>query len=160
RAGLSRRACTKRDEDRPGASIMFTSSRPRDDRRGVVLVLILGILGLMAIIGVTFATFTGQSRVGARGFAQSVQRPLQNELMDYALAQLIGDTSEVRSAIRGHSMARDMYGHDAANNGYLASRPDGVAMLPFNDTRFYVTNYQQIGARPVYDLLTNIPLND
>ena len=59
---------------------MFTQPRPRrHERRGVVLVLILGMLGLLAIIGVTFATFTGQSRVGARSFAQSVQRPPQTD---------------------------------------------------------------------------------
>ena len=46
--------------------------------------------------------------------------------MDFALQQLIADTGDVRSALRGHSLARDMYGNDAANNGYLTSRPDGV----------------------------------
>src|SRR3954452_18237837 len=110
---------------------MFTQPRSRQhERRGVVLVLILGMLGLLAIIGVTFATFTGQSRVGARSFAQSVQRPPQTDVMDFALSQLIGDTGDVRSAIRGHSLARDMYGNDAGNNGYLAARPDGAVYPP------------------------------
>ena len=68
----------------------------------------------MALIGVTFATFTGQSRIGARNFAQSVNQPQRDELMDFALSQLISDTADIRSAIRGHSLARDMYGNDAA----------------------------------------------
>ena len=102
-------------------------------RRGIVLILILATLGLMAIIGVTFATFTGQGKIGARSFAQSVLAPQTGDLMDFALSQLIGDTSDIRSAIRGHSMARDMYGNDAANNGYLASRPDG-ARIPHGTT--------------------------
>src|SRR5437763_1346597 len=110
---------------------MFTQPRSRQhERRGVVLILILGILGLLAIIGVTFATFTGQSRVGARSFAQSIQRPPQSDIMDFALSQLIGDTGDVRSAIRGHSLARDMYGNDAANNGYLTNRPGGATVSP------------------------------
>ena len=67
----------------------------------------------MAVIGVTFATFSGQSRISARNFAQSVNQPQRDELMDYALAQLISDTADIRSAIRGHSLARDMYGNDA-----------------------------------------------
>lgn len=92
-------------------------------RRGVALILILGMLGLLALIGVTFATFTGQARVGARNYAQSVLRPQSGELMDFALSQLIGDTNDVRSAIRGHSLARDMYGNDAANNGYVDYNP-------------------------------------
>ena len=54
--------------------------------------------------------------------------------MDFALSQLIGDTGDIRSAIRGHSMARDMYGNDAANNGYLASRPDGAGVAPLTTT--------------------------
>ena len=46
------------------------AGQTRDDtnaeRRGIVLVLILGMLGLMALIGITFATFSGQSRISAR----------------------------------------------------------------------------------------------
>ena len=48
--------------------------------------------------------------------------------MDFALSQLISDTADIRSAIRGHSMARDMYGNDAFFNGYLTWRPDGAYM--------------------------------
>ena len=88
------------------------------------------MLALMAVIGVTFATFSGQSRISARNFAQSVNQPQRDELMDYALSQLICDTADIRSAIRGHSLARDMYGNDANFNGYLPSRPDGAVMPP------------------------------
>src|SRR5271166_3022606 len=118
---------------------MWTGTRPEQgkrERRGIVLVLILGVLALMAVIGVTFAAFSGQSRISARNFAQSVNQPQRDELMDYALAQLISDTADHRSAIRGHSLARDMYGNDAANNGYLTSRPDGAPSPPGNDPFF------------------------
>ena len=122
---------------------MLASTRPNQgkrERRGIVLVLILGVLALMAVIGVTFATFSGQSRISARNFAQSVNQPQRDELMDYALEQLISDTADIRSAIRGHSLARDMYGNDAQLiNGYLASRPDGAFMPPGNDPFFYIT---------------------
>ena len=92
-------------------------------RRGIVLILVLATLALMAVIGVTFATFTGQAKIGARSFAQSVLAPRPDDLMDFALQQLIADTGDVRSAIRGHSLARDMFGNDASNNGYLAGNP-------------------------------------
>ena len=121
---------------------MLASTRPNQGkrgRRGIVLVLILGVLALMAVIGVAFATFSGQSRISARNFAQSVNQPQRDELMDYALEQLIGDTADIRSSIRGHSMARDMYGNDGNFNGYLASRPDGAFMPPNNDPYFYIT---------------------
>ena len=123
--------------------MLASSRRNHRNRRGIVLVLILGVLALMAVIGVTFATFSGQSRISARNFAQSVNQPQRDELMDFALAQLISDTADIRSAIRGHSMARDMYGNDAANNGYLASRPDGVPKPPDNDPYFYITQRER-----------------
>ena len=69
--------------------------------------LVLAMLGLMALIGVTFATFTGQARM-SRNYALSVTRPSPADTMDFALSQLIGDTNDVRSAIRGHSMAQDV----------------------------------------------------
>ena len=129
------------------------------ERRGIVLVLILGVLALMAVIGVAFATFSGQSRISARNFAQSVNQPQRDELMDYALEQLIGDTADIRSSIRGHSMARDMYGNDGNFNGYLASRPDGDFMPPQSDPYFYITDVTA-GTGTLYNLTTNIPAND
>ena len=112
---------------------MLASIRPNQGkrgRRGIVLVLILGMLALMALIGITFATFSGQSRISARNFFQSMNQPQRDELMDYALSQLISDTPDIRSSIRGHSLARDMYGNDANFNGYLTSRPDGASHAP------------------------------
>ncbi len=79
--------------------------------------------------------------------------------MDYALEQLIGDTSDIRSVIRGHSMARDMYGNDGHFNGYLASRPDGAFMAPHGDSYFYITGVTA-GAGTLYVLTTNIPAGD
>ena len=99
---------------------MFVSRhRSHLQRRGIVLVLILGMLGLLALIGVTFATFSGQARVNARNFAMAQNTLSSSELMDYALTQLIDDTSNPLSALRGHSLKRDMYGNDASFNGYL-----------------------------------------
>ena len=54
--------------------------------------------------------------------------------MDFALAQLISDTNDIRSVIRGHSLARDMYGNDATSNGYLPFRPhDRAAVFDHRD---------------------------
>src|SRR5271157_3273836 len=146
-----------------GDSTMLASTRPnpgKRERRGIVLVLILGVLALMAVIGVAFATFSGQSRISARNFAQSVLAPRPDDLMDFALQQLIADTGDVRSAIRGHSLARDMYGNDASNNGYLTSRPDGAPKPPGTDPFFYVTGVSQVGTSTQYNLTTNIPVGD
>ncbi|MBX6316577.1 MAG: hypothetical protein IRY99_27230, partial [Isosphaeraceae bacterium] len=104
---------------------MFAHDRstPSRRRRGVVLVLILAMLGLLAVIGVTFATFTSQAQVGARFYAQAQYNPDPEQVFDYALSQLINDTNNPVSFIRGHSIKRDMYGNDAVTNGYLTQLP-------------------------------------
>jgi hypothetical protein len=129
---------------------MLPNTRSRPERRGIVLVLVLAMLGLLALIGVTFATFAGQSRINNRNYMQSVLQPQPDELIDYALSQLVGDTSDIRSAIRGHSLARDMFGNDAGNNGYVASSPYSGS--------FHITNITQttFGNSPAYALTTDI----
>ena len=153
-----------------------TTLQSRSKRRGIVLVLVLGMLALMALIGVTFATLAGQSLVSSRAFNQGVGRPQAETLMDYALAQLINDTNNPLSALRGHSLLRDMYGNDSvfrgafpANNpavetgGVLASRYiNGVgdhASLVFTNHAPRVNHTPAI-ATPFYDKIqyqTNIP---
>ena len=81
-------------------------------RRGVVLILILAMLGLLALIGVTFATFANQAKIGAEYTAQSVNAATADQVIDFALDQLINDSNNPKSAIRGHSLLRDMYGRD------------------------------------------------
>ena len=93
------------------------------ERRGVVLILVLALLSLMALIGVTFATISGQYQRSSRSFAQSLLNPPATDLVDYALNQLINDTGNPLSAIRGHSIKRDMYGNDAQYNGFLDRHP-------------------------------------
>ena len=44
-------------------------------RRGIVLILVLATLALMAVIGVTFATFTGQAKIGAGASRSRFLRP-------------------------------------------------------------------------------------
>jgi hypothetical protein len=132
----------------------------QSERKGIVLVLVLGILALMALIGVTFATFSGQSRVSARNFAQSVVQPQRDELMDFALAQLISDTPLRKSAIRGHSLARDMYGNDSSfGSGFLAVRPDGAYAPPNNDPYFYIVGIASLGGT-LYSLSANFTQDD
>ena len=99
---------------------MLTSRASRAGHRGIVLVLVLAMLGLLALIGVTFATFSGQARISKRQLhANRCIQPQADELMDFGLPQLITDTNDIRSVIRGHSLARDMFGNDATGNAIL-----------------------------------------
>ena len=98
---------------------------PAAHRRGVVLILVLAMLGLLAVIGVSFATFSGQARKGAYTFSKRINRPNIDELLESAVAQLINDTTNPMSALYGHGLLRDMYGNDASTNGFYAANPNG-----------------------------------
>ncbi len=121
-------------------------------RRGIVLILVLAMLALLALIGVTFIGIASQSKIGARSFAQSLLVPRPAELLDFGLHLLSVDTCDVRSALRGHSLARDMFGNDAMHNGYLAGHP--LTGAPFT-----ITNLQPVAnSAGLYDLQTSLPI--
>lgn len=118
---------------------MFAQRRSRP-RRGVVLILVLAMLSIVALTGVTFLSFSGQAQLGARSHMLG-QVPLKPEaIFDFAISQLINDTNNPKSAIRGHSLLRDMYGNDATNNGYLAALPDGTPLRVVNAARNVLAN--------------------
>ncbi len=132
-----------------------TKIQSRTKRRGIVLVLILGMLGLLALIGVTFATFSNQSQINARNFSQSASFPDPSEMFDFALAQLINDTANPASVIRGHSLKRDMYGADATFNGALLNG------MPGSGTPMMVSSALVVPSGKPYagmvQLTTNLP---
>ncbi len=129
----------------------------RDRRRGVVLILILAMLGLLALIGVTFATFSGQSQVGARNYAEAAKKLDPNTIIDFGLAQLINDTDNPVSAMRGHSLKRDMYGDDGPNHNGLEALPNGLPMIVTN-----VATAQILTAPNPQSVVitTNVPFNN
>lgn len=136
---------------------MLATHRPNQEtqslaRRGVVLILVLAMLAIMALIGVTFATLSGQAQVGARYYAEGRDITPKQTYFDYALNQLINDTNNPRSAIRGHSLLRDMYGHDGRSNGYIPRLP-----APLNQP-LTVTGVTFING--FYTITTNIPTNN
>ena len=142
---------------------MLAKTQSRPERRGIVLVLVLAMLGLLALVGVTFATFSGQSRVNNRNYQQSLLQPQADELLDYGLQQLIADTNDIRSSIRGHSLLRDMYGQGSTSNGFLAQDPD--TGLPFyimgiTQTAVGSTLYNLNIGSPVNGTMTAIASND
>ena len=84
---------------------------------------------------------------------QSLFQPQADELIDFGLAQLITDTNDIRSCIRGHSLARDMYGNDATGNAICrTARPRGWLSRSPRRTATTVANQ--------YILTTNIHTND
>ena len=126
------------------------SSGSQAKRRGIVLVVVLGMLGLMALIGVTFATFAGQSLINAATSVREWPRPQAETLMDYALAQLINDTNNPVSAIRGHSLLRDMYGNDSVFRGATPT------INPASDTGGVLSSVYTHNGSPVNLIFTGV----
>ncbi len=91
-------------------------------------------------------------------YAISVLQPQADELFDFALGQLIGDTSDSRSVIRGHSLARDMYGNDAFGNGYLTINPQTGQAFQFDPT--HAPAPVNGNNPPLYDITTDIVSGD
>jgi hypothetical protein len=84
-----------------------------------VLILSLGMLTLFTIVAITLASISRTQSTAAANFKRAEQYGRQNagvrpeqveDLFRYAVNQLIYDTRNPQSAIRGHSLLRDMYG--------------------------------------------------
>jgi hypothetical protein len=93
-------------------------------RRGVVLVVVLAMLGLLAVIGVSFATYSNQAQIASRRFIANTKANVDpDSLLSYAMEQLINDSNNRLSSLRGHSLKRDMYGNDSVFHGIVTTVP-------------------------------------
>src|SRR5262249_46528836 len=122
-----------------------------------ILLVVLILLALFAALALTFAFYADAQATAARAFreAQSLGRPdVEPELLlAYFLGQLIydaDDTTGAYSALRGHSLARNMYGWNPDNpegnqvafngTGRLHTGPD-TCMNPWKLDDYYLINY-------------------
>ncbi len=110
-------------------------------RRGIVLILSLGMLTLFTIVAITLASISRTQSTAAANFKRAEQYGRQNagvrpeqveDLFRYAVNQLIYDTRNPQSAVRGHSLLRDMYGspdtYDAVRT--TAGTPPATILVP------------------------------
>jgi hypothetical protein len=106
-------------------------------RRAVILIVVLALLALFAIVGLSFVLYANAaakaSQLAREGENQNSLDVDPQLLLSYFLGQLIYDTDDrtgIYSALRGHSLARTMYGlnYDPVTNVLL---PNNV---PFNGT--------------------------
>lgn len=100
---------------------LSTSSRYRS-RQGVILLVVITLLTLFAVVGVTFVIFAQSEASAARVWrdAETLQRPDMDPeaLLAYFLSQMIYDTDNRHSALRGHSLARTMFGRAGSTLPY------------------------------------------
>src|SRR5262249_22207013 len=102
---------------------MYRTRRPTPPRRGVILMVVLSLLTLFAIVGISFVLSADaealNSRVGRE--AENLTRPdVDPQLaLSLFLGQMIYDASDDESgwysSLRGHSLARLMYGYNPAS---------------------------------------------
>src|SRR5262249_7471852 len=110
-------------------------------RRGVILLVVLAFLTLFAIVGLTFLYYADAAALSARLDRESqtlTQPDAEAELLlSYFLGQLLYDVPDdetgVYSGLRGHSLARNLFGlsYTIAPNGALLYDKNDV---PFNGT--------------------------
>lgn len=101
-------------------------------RRGIVLLVVLALLALFALTAATFLLVSGQYQRAALSNARSQRFDSTIQpMLDGALYQVLRDTSDTRSVLRGHSLLLDMYGvgfpdTDTNNDGILDKESLGL----------------------------------
>ena len=85
----------------------------RQHRRGVLLMVVLAMLALFLLLGTAFLMTSGHywDAEKAKAKLDRVDNQPGDEL-ERAMLQVLRDTNNPHSAVRGHSLLRDMYGAD------------------------------------------------
>jgi hypothetical protein len=112
-------------------------------RRGVILLVVISLLVLFAAAGLCFVVYAESQATTARIWreAEDLQQPDGDPelLLSYFLNQLIYDTDNPHSALRGHSLARTMYGRPGGTTPYNGT---GRLHTPGPQDNYYRINYQ------------------
>lgn len=128
------------------------SSRMDTRRRGVVLLVVMAMLALFASLALSFVFYADAEAVASQLQCDSMAQPrpdIDPELLAaYFLGQLIYDTDNPYSALRGWSLARSMYGHNFDPKNPGAPSPNftpyngiGRSSLSYVDPLYNVDNF-------------------
>lgn len=105
----------------------FRCDRRRPSDRGIVLLIVLGMLSLFTVLIVSFVVFSSQS---VQSSAASQERRLDELLpkppVEAAVLQLISGTNDHNSAAFGASLLEDFYGTDGLMLRVAHRRPPGT----------------------------------
>ena len=89
---------------------------PNASRSGILLLVVLSMLTLFLLIGTAFIVSANHYRKTQKTLAKLTETSNasvdQGNLLDEVINQLIRDTNNQNSALRFHSLLRDMYGND------------------------------------------------
>ena len=118
------------------------------NREGVVLLVVISLLVLFSLVGLAFVVYAQSQANTARLWREheSRERPDMDPelLLAYFLGQLIYDTDNSHSALRGHSLARNMYGRPGSTIPYSGTGRVHTDPNPAKDD-FYNVDYTQYG---------------
>jgi hypothetical protein len=130
------------------------------DRRGSVLLVVIGLLGMLLLLGIAFYTFAGQEIISGQNYADAAKSADDDlppdKLWDFALTQLIlgPDTSFQQSALYGrrHALLTGLLGRTDFPAVY-----DGFDLTPFNGNGIHLqySNSPGFVGEPFVDLNYN-----
>ncbi len=119
------------------------------ERRAVILMVVLSLLTLFALVGVTFVLYADAEATAARVAreAETVRTADVNpqEALAFILGQIVYDVPDTlagaASGLRGHSLARTMYGSNSVAAGLNILPYSGVGRVHTNGTSWpYLNN--------------------
>jgi hypothetical protein len=122
---------------------MYSKRTVQPDRKGMILIVVLAILTLFAILGITFVLYSESAALAARYSSEgtSLYTPDMDpyECFSFFMGQFLYDVDDsdvngTTSALRGLSLARNMYGWSSTATGSMfgSTTPfNGVGRLHF-----------------------------
>jgi len=93
----------------PAPSLAYC--RPRRSPRGVILLVVLGMLTLFSVLAVSYLVFTARNRVASYNIAQAEISKIDSEkLVKDALKGILVGSNGPTSSLWGHAILADLYG--------------------------------------------------
>jgi hypothetical protein len=132
----------------------FQSSHETGRRPGMVLLIVMALLALFATVALSFVFYADSAAVASqmnRASMQQQQSDLDTELLAaYFLNQLLYDTDNIYSAMRGHSLARSIYGYNPKRLNFTPY--NGVGRESFAPS---TTNDPDFTTVPMFNMINN-----
>ena len=102
--------------------------------KGLILLVVLGMLALFSLLAVTYVVFASQSRASSVALARHSIREskTKNPLFEDAIKQLIRGTTDPNSAMQGHSLLGDLYGDIESNPTASATQILSIRTVQFD----------------------------
>jgi hypothetical protein len=110
----------------------MATKRQAAARRGVLLLIILGLLSMFGVVAIAFVVITGQYKSGAIAQAKIGERTESPEkLLNEAALQVLRGSKLANSALQPHGLLEDMYGDTTAGQLTADATDAGSGLIEF-----------------------------